>query len=407
MSDTQRWLRDTQRKVQDVWERQMYSVGAPVNRAELARMHRSPGIAAPTASAFWWLPLAAVAGGVALWQLASRLGVRGGRRSGGRWVRDRSLGGKMIFIPDADLPGSSNGGKKVRPLYEDPDDGAAAAAAEAAAAAGGVWAAASSPQPAAKPSVADELPEWWDEPRFLVYTTFSRKEELQRQARLVLRELQDAKLQGLDYPISGLVSLRTLCHEAGGYQVKPSTESGRDAMLRHAVQAAIAAAQAGSYSLLGGDPPAKFICGLAHDLGVPDKRAVEIVHGQVAAECREALVTAEAAYRSGDQGDLLMALYRLAGALNTFPLPRGSAQGEMVGRQVAQTMDLALRKQIFLEFGAVSPPLAALMAELLGFDPDLVMAELARLQAAEAAEQQQEEQQQAASGEGSATGGTA
>lgn len=54
----------------------------------------------------------------------------------------------------------------------------------------------------------------------------------------------------------------------------------------------------------------------------------------------------EAAYRSGNQPDLLLALYRLAGALGSFPLPRGSAQGEMVGRQVAQTMDLALRKQV-------------------------------------------------------------
>ncbi len=151
----------------------------------------------------------------------------------------------------------------------------------------------------------------------------------------------------------------------------------------------------------------RFVCGLAHDLGVPDKRAVEIVHGQVAAECREALIAAggwrflgpylavlccghavlclrnlrtvcrawasgpcamlagpahahiehfpdflsppplaEAAYRSGNQPDLLLALYRLSGALDAFPLPHGSAQAEMVGRQVAQTMDLELRKQV-------------------------------------------------------------
>ena len=162
-------------------------------------MHGHPGSAAPTASVFWWMPLAAVVGGLAVWQLVSRLGARGGRRGiGGRWVRDRSLGGKMVFIPDAELPGGSNGGKKMRPLYEDPDEGAAAAAvaAEAAAAGGGVWAAASSSQAAARAATAEEdVPEWWDEPRFLVYTTFSRKEELQRQARLVLRELQDAKLQ--------------------------------------------------------------------------------------------------------------------------------------------------------------------------------------------------------------------
>lgn len=174
-----------------------YSVGAPVNRAEVARIHDRSSSGAPTASGFWWLPLAAVAGGVALWQLVKLVG-RGRRRSsGGRWVRDRSLGGKMVFIPDAELPGGSNSGKTMRPLYEDPDDGvaAAAAAAEAEAAGAGVWAAPSSSQAAAGAAAAEELPGWWEEPRFLVYTTFTRKEELQRQARLVLRELQDAKLQ--------------------------------------------------------------------------------------------------------------------------------------------------------------------------------------------------------------------
>lgn len=49
----------------------------------------------------------------------------------------------------------------------------------------------------------------------------------------------------------------TFSHCLPGCQVKPSTESGRDAMLRHAVSAAIAAALSGSDMLLGGDPPAK------------------------------------------------------------------------------------------------------------------------------------------------------
>lgn len=40
-------------------------------------------------------------------------------------------------------------------------------------------------------------------------------------------------------------------------QVKPRTESGRDAMLRAGVRAAMAAAQEGSLSLLGGDQPNK------------------------------------------------------------------------------------------------------------------------------------------------------
>lgn len=103
------------------------------------------------------------------------------------------------------------------------------------------------------------------------------------------------------------------------------------------------------------------MCGLAHDLGVPDKRAATIVHAEVAALCRAALIDAEAAYRAGSQGDLLLALARLAGALQTFPLPPGSAEAELVAAGVVKQTSLEFRRAIFLEFGAVSLPMAALV----------------------------------------------
>lgn len=43
--------------------------------------------------------------------------------------------------------------------------------------------------------------------------------------------------------------------------------------------------------------------------GVPDQRAVEITHNEVAQACRSLLVEAEAAYRAGDQqGEIMFAL---------------------------------------------------------------------------------------------------
>lgn len=77
-----------------------------------------------------------------------------------------------------------------------------------------------------------------------------------------------------------------------------------------------------------------------------------------------------------------MALVRLAGGLQTFPLPAGSAEAELVAAGVVKQTSLEFRRAIFMEFGAVSPALAALVAEQLGFDPALVMPELARIQAA-------------------------
>lgn len=75
-------------------------------------------------------------------------------------------------------------------------------------------------------------------------------------------------------------------------------------------------------------------------------RPGQVVNPYAPTRCPSLSPIPEAGYRSGNQSDLLVALLRLAGVLGTFPLPRGSAQGEMVGRKVAQTMDLELRKQV-------------------------------------------------------------
>lgn len=58
-------------------------------------------------------------------------------------------------------------------------------------------------------------------------------------------------------PCSTLASPSTSPPPACHAQVKPRTESGRDAMLRAGVKAAISAGQEGLFSMLGGDHPAK------------------------------------------------------------------------------------------------------------------------------------------------------
>lgn len=156
---------------------QAYSSGAP-----------------PSPSAFGWVPLALAASVAFILMFGRRIRLPwgGGRRgAGGRWVMDRSLGGKMIFIPDADpTPASAAAAKQPRPLWGDDAAGSGAAAAATAAADAGPWGAAP-PAPAAVPAE----PDWWQQaPRFLVYATAERKQELQRQARAVLRQLEDAKL---------------------------------------------------------------------------------------------------------------------------------------------------------------------------------------------------------------------
>ena len=59
---------------------------------------------------------------------------------------------------------------------------------------------------------------------------------------------------------------------------------------------------------------------------------------------------------------------------------------------MVQQASVEFRKAVFFEFGAVSPQMASLVAELVGFNPELVMPQLA----AHLEQQQQRYQQQAA-----------
>jgi len=86
------------------------------------------------------------------------------------------------------------------------------------------------------------------------------------QAKSIVKVLEDYKISGRDYPLELLSELRSACSSAGT-SVRTSTESGRDAIYRTAVAAALQMAQDGSSGLIAGCTPPQFICGLAADLG--------------------------------------------------------------------------------------------------------------------------------------------
>lgn len=129
-------------------------------------------------------------------------------------------------------------------------------------------------------------------------------------------------------------------------------------------------------SALGGYEPGRFVSGLATDLGVPDERAVTIVHAEIASTCRNALIDAEAAFRSQDERLVSKSLSKILHALQSFPIPSQSAEMEMVGRSVMRTTSLEFRKAVFFSAGAVDLSIAPVIAEMLGFQSELVMPQL-------------------------------
>lgn len=96
----------------------------------------------------------------------------------------------------------------------------------------------------------------------------------------------------------------------------------------------------------------------------------------VAAKARSALVSACAAYRERDMEEAMLQLLRIASVLNAFPLPPGSAEAEAVGASVQQKFSLEERQIMFLTYGSMDYPTAGILAEMLGFNPDLVLPQL-------------------------------
>lgn len=286
-----------------------------------------------------------------------------GSQKSGRWVRDRSLGGKMVFIEDSP---SSSKRNQPRPLWEDlPGDEEDIKV--------GALPGYGSDDVTEEEEQGVKTPMWYAPPAGAGYVSASRRDELQKQANSLVRQLQNQKVEsGLDYSLSELVSLRLTCHKGGGLTVTPSTQSGRDSMLRMAVKHSLS----NPSSSLGGYEPARFVSGIASDIGVPQERAVTIVHAEIASMCRNSLIDAEAAFRSQDEPLLSRSLSKVIHALQNFPIPVGSAEMDMVGRSVMQSTSLEFRKAVFFSAGAIDLSIAPIIAEAVGFDPDLVMPQL-------------------------------
>lgn len=295
------------------------------------------------------------------WTLPGRGRTQGGMR--GRWVRDRSLGGRMVFIEDSAAP------KTPRPLWDDlPGEEELK---ETKTIPGYI----SDTDEVEQPTTASKrsIPVWWAPPEPVKYVSKTRKEELQKQADSLVRQLQNEKIElGQDYSLRGLVDLRMTCNNGGGLTVATSTQSGRDSMLRMAIKHSLDNPK----SSLGGYEPSRFVSGIASDLNVPQDRAITIVHAEIASVCRNALIDAEASFRSQDERLLSRSLFKVIHALQSFPIPPQSPEMEMVGRSIMRTTSLEFRKAVFFTAGAADLSIAPVVAEIVGFDPQLVMPQL-------------------------------
>ena len=78
--------------------------------------------------------------------------------------------------------------------------------------------------------------------------------------------------------------------------------------------------------------------------GLADEKAGGMAVAVVAARLRSALIDAAAAYRQGNELEVLNELVRIVGVLDKFPLPPRSPQADMIATAVQQRATLPERQ---------------------------------------------------------------
>ena len=290
-------------------------------------------------------------------------------RGGGRWVYDRSLGGRKVWVPDATAAELGGGGALPDAMSDVDFDRLAAAASSKAAGSSG-----SSGSGGAAADAQWEPPAWWDRPGVLPVGSEAERAARFAEAERLLRRVEAAKNRGEDFDLDAILALRSACMAAGGASLEARTVGARDAIFRAAVDAGVRACLEPGSVDLGGYSPLKLAAGVASDVSLPERRAVSTLQGAVAGACRGRIVDAIAAAEKGDDSGALLALAQLGALLDGMPvLAPGSPEVELVADELNSWASVAAREKLLLLMVQIDEGHADLAARLMDLNPDIAL----------------------------------
>jgi hypothetical protein len=274
-----------------------------------------------------------------------------GRRAAaaaGVWVRDRSLGGRLVRVTQAEpradgAPGATRWKRSAdgaRPAGASPlDDAQVAAQAKR----GAGSAAGRRPAAAEDAEDATPAPAWWSEPA-PAFAGASRRAAGAAASRAACARLNAARVGGRVYDPADFLALRAACSDAGA-PVEVSSDTARDALFRGAVEAALTGAVSGPAALTG-LTPGGFLTGLAGDLRVPRRRAAQLVAASTAARLRGGLLDCLALLRRGEQLPAALELSSLGAMLRALPMAPSAPELDLVATSMAARSTHAEREQL-------------------------------------------------------------
>ena len=273
------------------------------------------------------------------------------RNEGGKWVIDRSLGGRKVWVPDSD---ASRRAKKLSErsaldevYYNSSSSSTTTSASTISRNLEG--------EGVDEEKEQQNLPTWWIESPFL-HTSIGgidkqRKADLLQDARRSASYISAARINGVQWTSDMILDFHTACaaalkcypyEEKNKYRLSIAKsvgpENARVQLYRQASEIAVedcVGNRSGVSSSFGMDVNV-FMVGLSYFLNIPTKVAINIVRSSCAGKTRNLLLASCSALRKEREGisspsaDLLLSLFSIVSVLNVFPFTENSAEIEMI-----------------------------------------------------------------------------
>jgi len=244
--------------------------------------------------------------------------------SSGRWVRDRSLGGRLVQVADEDQKAGGSGassGLSSNPLSEaDSSSDTGTKNRRGITRAG--------------PEEEEEAPMWWTQLPSPVLVSATRKAAYEKDAKAAVGRLNSARVGGRQYDVADFLQLRSACASGGITVDITAGDTARDALFRGAVELALTGAIEGP-AALAGMSPGVLLSGLATDMRLSQRRAGTLVAAATAARVRGILLDALAEQRRAQMTEATLQMASLGALLRALPLPPSSPELDLVAAGLA------------------------------------------------------------------------
>ena len=305
----------------------------------------------------------------------SNFNKRKNRNEGGKWVIDRSLGGRKVWVPDGE---ASKRGSKLseRSALDEVYFSSTSSSSPT-----------STSTSTTSRTFEDEdeekeqqnLPTWWTESPFLRTSIGGidkqRKSDLLQDAKRSASFLSAARINGVQWTSDMILDFHTACaaalkcypyEEKNKYRLSIAKsvgpENARVQLYRQASEIAVEDC-VGNRSGVSSSFCMEvniFVVGLSYFLNIPTKTAINIVRSSCAVKIRNLLLESCSAIRKEREGmsspsaDLLLSLFSIVSVLNVFPFTENSAEIEMINEGFKTRITEKERRELVAAYKQIS-----------------------------------------------------